>query len=71
MVKDPEYLKKFEDDWISKQRLTPDQVFDLLDAMWEEAVSLGALPRKDPMEGFEVVQRIAEILNCLKTSSKK
>ncbi len=70
MVKDPEYLKNFEDDWISKQRLTPDQAFDLLDAMWEEAVSLGVLPRKDPMEGFEVVQRIAEILNCLKTSSK-
>ncbi len=70
MVKNPEYLKKFEDDWISKQRLTPDQAFDLLDAMWEEAVSLGVLPRKDPMEGFEVAQRIAEFINCLKISSK-
>jgi hypothetical protein len=70
MVKNPEYLKKFEDDWISKQRLTPDQAFDILDAMWEEAVSLGVLPRKDPMEGFEVVQRIAEFINCLEISSK-
>ena len=70
MVKNPEYLKKFEDQWISTQKLTPEQAFQILDSMWEEAVTLGILPPKDPMEGIEVDLRIAEILNsCSKTSS--
>ncbi len=70
MVKNPEYLKKFEDQWISTQKLTPEQAFQILDSMWEEAVTLGTLPPKDPMEGIEVDVRIAEILNsCSKTSS--
>ncbi len=70
MVKNSEYLKEFEDDWISKQRLTPEQAFDILDSMWEEAVSLGVLPRKDPMEGLEAVLRIASILNSVPMSGK-
>ncbi len=70
MVKNTEYLKKFEDEWISSQKLTPEQALNILDSMWEEAIALGVLPSKDPMEGFEVDLRIAEILNsCSKTSS--
>ena len=65
-------MKKFEDQWISTQKLTPEQAFQILDSMREEAVTLGTLPSKDPMEGIEVDLRIAEILNsCSKTSSQK
>ncbi len=31
--------------------------------MWQEAVDLGVLPLKDPLEGIEVDIRIAKILN--------
>ncbi len=63
MIKNAEYLKKFEDEWIFSQEVNPEQAWNILDSMWEEAIALGVLPPKDPLEGIEVDLRIAEILN--------
>jgi hypothetical protein len=37
--------------------------------MWHEAVSLGVLPSKNPLEGIETNIKLAKVLNsCLKSS---
>ncbi|MFH1452998.1 MAG: hypothetical protein ABIH00_03330 [Armatimonadota bacterium] len=68
MMKNPEYFEKFEKDFIAKQKLPYEKALKIFEAMWEEGVSLGVLPAKNPMEGIEVDIRVARILNsCLKS----
>lgn len=40
----------------------------LVEGLYREAIALGALPLKDPMEGIENDIRLARILNVHKTS---
>ncbi len=63
-------IKNFEDEFLKNQgRLTFGQSLKLFTSMWHEAVSLGAFPPQNPLEGIEVDIRIARILNsCLKRS---
>jgi hypothetical protein len=71
MIKNPAKLRKFEDQFIRSGSLSPyPQALRQFTALWQEAVALGVLPPKDPLEGIEVDLRIANILNaCLKNSS--
>jgi hypothetical protein len=68
MVKDSKYLKKFEEKWIARQKLSHEDALKILDSMWEEGISLGVFPPKNPMEGFEVDWQIARILNSCSKS---
>lgn len=70
MIKNPQLLKKFEENFIrNKGRLPYNQSIKIFTGMWKEAVLLGVLPSKDPFEGVEVDVRIAKVLNsCLKKS---
>ncbi|MFH1905377.1 MAG: hypothetical protein ABIK53_07655 [bacterium] len=63
MIKDAEYLRRFEDDFNSKQKLTYEEALRILESMWHEALSVGVLSRKDPLEGIDVSLRIAKVLN--------
>jgi len=71
MIKNPEILKKFEDNLIKNEGNIPfNQSIKLFTSMWNEGVRLGVLPPKEPLEGIEVDIRIAKVLNsCLKKSS--
>ncbi|MFN3532297.1 MAG: hypothetical protein ACK41Q_07275 [Candidatus Brocadia sp.] len=67
MIKDAEYLRKFEEEFTANRKMSYEQALNIVDAMWEEGVSLGVLPPKDLMEGIEVDIKIAKVLNaCLK-----
>ncbi len=70
MIKNSELLNKFEAEFMKIEGPLPfDKSMRLFTAMWNEAVALGVLPPKDPLEGIEVDIRIAKILNsCLKKS---
>lgn len=72
MIKNQEILKRFEDDFIrDKGRLSFGDAIKILDAMWNEAVTLGILPPKEPLEEIDVDIRVAKILNsCLKNYSQ-
>lgn len=72
MIKNPEILKKFEEDFIrDKGRLSYSQSLQIFTDMWNEGVRLGVLPLKNPLEGIEVDIKVAKILNsCLKKSSQ-
>ena len=71
MITDRDVLRKFEDDFISKEEvMNHDQSLKLFTSLWEEGVLLGVLPPKDEMEGIDVDIRIARVLNsCLTDSS--
>jgi hypothetical protein len=70
MIKNPEMLQQFEDQFISGQgRVSHAQARKLLAALWQEGVMLGVLPPADPMTGIEVDIRVARILNSCSIKS--
>jgi len=69
MVKNPKFLIRFENEELRKEKLSYKEALKIFEAMWHEAVSLGVLPSKDPLEGIETDIKLAKILNsCLKSS---
>ena len=68
MIKDPEYLKNFNDDYLRKEMLPYDIALRIFEAMWEEGVALGVLPLENRLEGIEVDIRIARIVNTCSKS---
>jgi hypothetical protein len=72
MIKNPEILKKFEEDFIrNKGGLSYNQSIQIFTDMWSEGVRLGILPPKDTLEGIDVDIKVAKVLNsCLKKSSQ-
>jgi hypothetical protein len=58
-------LEEFERDLAARDSLTHEKKLRIYEAMWKEAVSLGMLPPKDPLEGIEVDIKIARILNSI------
>jgi hypothetical protein len=70
MIKNSVKVKHFEDEYIKNQgRLPYDQSLKLFTAMWQEAVTLGVFPPREPLEGIEADIKIAKVLNsCLKRS---
>ncbi len=63
MIRNTEELERFERDYIRSER--PDYMRNLriYQALWDEAVALGILPRKDPLEGLETKILLARALN--------
>lgn len=68
MVKDTRLLAEFEDQQLRKERLSYAQALKIFEAMWKEAVNLGILPSKDPLEGIEKDIELARILNSCSKS---
>lgn len=70
MIKHPEKLRQFEDDFIRKHPPDYCRNLQLYEAMYEEAVRLGALPMKDPLENIEWKIEFARKLNVRTTAEK-
>ena len=65
MIKNTEKLQKFEDELTRKEKTDIRQNFRLVEAMYEEAVSLGVFPLKNPLDGIEVDIKIAKVINSV------
>lgn len=63
MVKNTKKLQAFEAARIGAENVAVEQNLRILDALYEEALMLGALPPKDPLDGIEVKIRIAKAVN--------
>jgi hypothetical protein len=63
MIKNVQKLQAFEAARTRAEKVDVEQNLRILDALYEEAVLLGALPPKDPLEGIEVKIRIAKAVN--------
>jgi hypothetical protein len=71
MIKNAEIFEKFEKEYAVRESLSFQEASRIFESLWNEGVSLGVLPLKDPFEGLEVDFRIARILNsCSKSSSQ-
>ncbi|MCK4908597.1 MAG: hypothetical protein KAS70_01740 [Planctomycetes bacterium] len=63
MLKNGKLLSNFEREQIRAEKLTYAEAWRLVNAMWQEARTLGVIPLKDPLEDIETDIRIARILN--------
>ncbi|UCG42950.1 MAG: hypothetical protein JSU73_14015 [candidate division WOR-3 bacterium] len=65
MVRNPAALERFELDLL--RRSPPDfrQNLAIVEALAEEAGSLGTFHRQDPLEGIETVIRVARAVNSV------
>lgn len=68
MVKNTLKLQAFEAERIRAEKVDVEQNLRILDALYEEALMLGALPPKDPLEGIEVKIRVAKAVNNVQRS---
>jgi len=71
MVKNTLKLQAFEAERIRSEKVDVEQNLRILDALYEEALMLGALPLKDPLEGIEVKIRLARVLNGIKCTPQE
>jgi hypothetical protein len=70
MIQNPEQLKKLEDRFIRDEgKLSFSYAIRLFTSMWDEGVSLGIFPPKEPLEGIDVDIRIAKVLNSCSRKS--
>lgn len=63
MIKDAKLLAEFEKKQLRKEKSDYQNALRLFEGMWKEAMLLGVIPLKDPLEGIEVDIKIARILN--------
>ncbi|OGQ56742.1 MAG: hypothetical protein A3J24_08055 [Deltaproteobacteria bacterium RIFCSPLOWO2_02_FULL_53_8] len=73
MIKNAGLVRAMEDAFLREEGgVDHVSALKLFSGMWEEAVALGVLPMKDPLEGIEVDIRVAAILNsCSKSLFKR
>jgi len=58
-------LQKFELGFLKKEKVDIVRNFHIAEALYREAVSLGIIPLKDPLDGIEVDLRIARVVNSV------
>ena len=71
MIKNYKKFEKFENDLISREKLSIEQNFFIMDEMYKEAACLGIFPLKNPLEDIEDDIRLAKILNSVSTNIRK
>jgi transcriptional regulator with XRE-family HTH domain len=58
-----EELQKFEFDLLRKEKVDRVKNFHIVEALYKEAVTLGIIPLKNPLDGIEVDLKIARVVN--------
>lgn len=58
-------LQKFELDFLKKEKVDILRNFRIAEALYREAVTLGIIPLKNPLDGIEVDLKIARVVNSV------
>ncbi len=58
-------MRDFEKKLLKKEKINIKRNFLIVDALYKEAVTLGALPLKDPLEGIDIAIKIARVVNSV------
>jgi hypothetical protein len=61
MIKNPEELRKFEDDYIRNYNMTVEEKFKLLDSLYEFAHSTGKLTIDDSQQNLEALIKTLKV----------
>ena len=64
MIRNSEF-QKFEMKFIKRERVDIIKNFHMVEALYHEAVTLGIMPLKNPLEGIEVDLKIAKVVNSV------
>jgi len=56
-------FQKFEMELIKREKVDIKRNFHIVDALYQEAVTLGIIPLKNPLDGIEVDLKIAKVAN--------
>ncbi len=65
MIKNRDRLQKFETETIQKEKVDILKNFRLIDAMYEQAASLGAFSKESALVGLEKDIKIAKAINSV------
>ena len=68
MIKNNEF-QKFEMEMVRKEKVDIMRNFRIVESLYNEAVSLGVIPLKNPLEGLEVDIKIAKVINSVSKAS--
>jgi|WetSurSiteA1Bulk_404760.scaffolds.fasta_scaffold44876_2 hypothetical protein len=69
MIQDDKKLEMFEKELMRLQKPDPVRNFKIVEALYDEAVALGAFPLKNPLDGIEVDIKIAKAVNSVSKTS--
>ena len=58
-------FRKFERELLKKEKVDIMRNFKILEALYQEAVSLGIIPMKNLLDGVEVDIKIAKVINSV------
>jgi len=58
-------LLKFERDFLKKEGVDMARNYHIIEALYKEAVTLGVIPLKNPLDGIEVDLKIAKVINSV------
>jgi len=57
MIKNSKIVQRFEEELIKKEKVNLTKNFQIVDAMYKEAVALGVIPLKDPDYNAKYIKR--------------
>jgi hypothetical protein len=69
VITNRERFEQFERELIRSRKADYQENLKIFEALYREAVLLGVLPLKDPLEGLEVDIRMARVLNSVREPS--
>ena len=65
MIANCKKWREFENKLLAKEKVDYAKALKIVEALRREAVFLGVLPLKNPLDGIEVDIRIAKVLNSV------
>jgi len=65
MIKDRKRLQRFERELLKKGSPDYNKNLKIIESLLKEAIFLGALPSKNPLDGIEVKVKIARTINSV------
>ncbi len=68
MIKTKEF-REFELTLLRKEKIDIKRNFEIVEALYKEAVTLGVIPLRDPLEGLDVDLKIAKVVNSVSKAS--
>lgn len=71
MIRNSKILHEFEKELIKKDKADVMKNFHIVDSMYDEAVALGVIPMKNPLDGLEVDLKIAKVVNHVSEASRQ
>ena len=70
MIRNSKMFYEFEKELIKKEKADVIKNFHMVDSMYDEAVALGIIPMKDPLDGLEIDLKIAKVVNYVSEASR-